>query len=86
MTEAQESGGADSAPIVSVGADVDVESLVAEIKAEVARKADAGLYPPELMVHVNRDPLAMAVMALRDGMCALVQAIASRSAVVGRCR
>ena len=66
MTEAQESGGADSAPIVSVGADVDVESLVAEIKAEVARKAEAGLYPPELMVHVNRDPLAMAVMALRD--------------------
>jgi hypothetical protein len=65
MTEAQETGGADGAPIVSIGADVDVEALVAEVKAEVARKAEAGFYPPELLVEVNQDSLGVAVVALR---------------------
>lgn len=36
----------------STEASVDVEALVAEIKAEVARKAEEGLYPPELMVEL----------------------------------
>ena len=31
---------------------VDVEALVAEIKAEVARKAEEGLYPPELLIEL----------------------------------
>jgi SAM-dependent methyltransferase len=64
--EHQTTAGAEGPPIVSVGADVDVQALVEEVQAEVARKVQAGLYPPELMIEVNQDPLGMAVVALRD--------------------
>ena len=67
MTEEPQATGVSGAPpIISVGADVDVQALVEEVQAEVARKVEAGLYPPELMIEVNQDPLGMAVVALRD--------------------
>jgi len=67
MTEEQRTAdGAVAPPIISVGADVDVQALVEEVQAEVARKLEAGVYPPELMREVNQDRLGMAVMALRD--------------------
>ena len=40
-------------PIVSIGADVDVRALVEQIQLEVARKAEAGLYPPELLMDIE---------------------------------
>jgi SAM-dependent methyltransferase len=58
----------DDNPIVSIGASVDVEALVAQIKAEVARKAEEGVYPPELMIELvaSTDRLASAVEAVRN--------------------
>jgi hypothetical protein len=54
--------------IVSVGAEVDVQALTAEIKAEVARKIAEGVYPPELLEELRQasDPLAGALNALAD--------------------
>jgi SAM-dependent methyltransferase len=55
-------------PIVSIGADVDVRALVGQIQSEVARKVEAGLYPPELLMDIEagNDPLGAALLALRD--------------------
>jgi SAM-dependent methyltransferase len=55
-------------PIVSIGADVDVRALVEQIQLEVARKAEAGLYPPELLMDIeaSNEPLGAALLALRD--------------------
>jgi SAM-dependent methyltransferase len=55
-------------PIVSIGADIDVQALVEEIQAEVARKADAGLYPLDLMLDIeaSHEPLGLALIGLRD--------------------
>jgi O-antigen chain-terminating methyltransferase len=55
-------------PIASIGAQVDVAKLVAEIKAEVERKAEAGVYPPDLMVELaaSSDRLVSAVDAVQS--------------------
>jgi hypothetical protein len=53
--------------IVSVGADIDAAVLEDEIRAEVARKERAGIYPPELLLGVVPD-------SLRDRMDALAGA------------
>lgn len=65
---ATEGVNAGDAPIASIGASVDVEALVAQIKAEVARKAEEGVYPPELMIELvaSTDRLASAVEAVRN--------------------
>lgn len=55
-------------PIVSIGADVDVRAIVAEVKAEVARKAALDMYPPDLMAELvaSSDKLMGAVEAVRN--------------------
>jgi SAM-dependent methyltransferase len=55
-------------PIASIGANVDVVALVTEIKAEVARKAEAGVYPPDLMVELaaSSDRLVSVVDAVQS--------------------
>jgi hypothetical protein len=40
--------------LISVGADVDVGALMADVRAEVARKRKAGLYPPEIAMEVDQ--------------------------------
>lgn len=59
---------ADDDPIVSIGADVDVRAIVAQVKAEVARKAEQNLYPPDLMAELiaSSDKLLGAVEAVRN--------------------
>ena len=60
--------GSDESPIASIGANVDVAALVAEIKAEVARKAEEGVYPPDLMTELaaSSDRLVSIVDAVRS--------------------
>lgn len=38
---------------VAIGADVDVGTLMAEIRAEVQRKREAGLYPPAILAELD---------------------------------
>lgn len=59
---------AEEEPIVSIGADVDVRAIVAEVKAEVARKAEQDLYPPDLMAELiaSSDKLLGAVESVRN--------------------
>lgn len=59
---------------VAVGADVDVRALMAEVHAEVERKKQAGLYPPEVLEELDLigagtadDALTRAVLGLRHG-------------------
>lgn len=69
MAEQDPTRGGAEVPIVSVGADVDVVKLVDEIRAEVTRKAAAGLYLPEPMLDIEAaaaDPLDTRLLALRD--------------------
>lgn len=38
---------------LSVGTDVDVEALMADIRSEVTRKREAGLYPPDVLAEID---------------------------------
>lgn len=55
-------------PIVSIGADVDVRTIVEEVKGEVRRKAEEGAYPTDLMMELiaSNDRLLQAVEAVRN--------------------
>jgi len=52
--------------IASVGADLDVRLLEAEIQAEVARKRREGVYSADLLLAVAADPVADLMFALGD--------------------
>jgi len=52
--------------IASVGADLDVRRLEAEIQAEVARKRREGVYSADLLLAVAADPVADLMFALGD--------------------
>jgi SAM-dependent methyltransferase len=62
---------------ISVGADVDVRELMREIREEVERKRQAGLYPPDLLEELDTvpgsDALADADEALNRAMVLLRQ-------------
>lgn len=59
---------------LSIGADVDVRELMAEIRAEVARKRRQGMYPPEVLEELETgtggqtadDRLALSLMRVRQ--------------------
>ncbi|MBO0728171.1 MAG: class I SAM-dependent methyltransferase [Acidimicrobiaceae bacterium] len=59
-------GGGGDLPLITVGAEVDAGSLLAEIQREVERKKEAGLYPPALMtgLELADDPLEWALDGL----------------------
>ena len=52
--------------IASVGADLDVRLLEAEIQAEVARKRQEGVYSADLLLAVAADPFTELMFALGD--------------------
>jgi SAM-dependent methyltransferase len=52
--------------ITSVGADLDVQVLEREIRAEVARKRQEGVYSADLLMAVATDPVADLMFALGD--------------------
>jgi 2-polyprenyl-3-methyl-5-hydroxy-6-metoxy-1,4-benzoquinol methylase len=54
----------EAGPVLSIGADVDIEELNREVRAAVWRKAEAGEYPPELAIDLQADPLVAAMDAL----------------------
>jgi len=58
----------DEGAIVSIGADIDVQALVEEIRAEISRKAAAGLYPADLLQPSAAEPDRFRVLlaATRD--------------------
>ncbi|MDQ6901166.1 MAG: hypothetical protein M3072_16995 [Candidatus Dormibacteraeota bacterium] len=56
------------APPVLIGADIDTAALVNEIKADVQRRAEQGLYPPDLLTELraSSDPVLAAALDVRD--------------------
>ncbi|MBO0727962.1 MAG: class I SAM-dependent methyltransferase [Acidimicrobiaceae bacterium] len=50
------SDGSARLPLITVGAEVDAGSMLAEIQREVERKKEAGLYPPALMAELELAP------------------------------
>lgn len=57
----------EDAPVL-IGADIDARALVEEIKADVQRKADQGLYPSDLLseLRASSDPVLAAALDVRD--------------------
>lgn len=51
-----------------IGADIDARALVDEIKADVQRKAEQGLYPSDLLIELraSSDPVLAAALDVRD--------------------
>ncbi len=56
------------APPVLIGADIDATALVNEIKGDVQRKAEQGLYPPDLLTELKAgsDPVLAAALDVQD--------------------
>jgi SAM-dependent methyltransferase len=61
-------------PDVEIGADVDVARIMSDIRSEIARKREAGLYPPEVLEEFDaavsstgkEDALSTALMTVRQ--------------------
>ncbi|MBO0727617.1 MAG: class I SAM-dependent methyltransferase [Acidimicrobiaceae bacterium] len=72
--------------LITVGAEVDADSLLAEIQRDVERKKEAGLYPPALMAELEllHDPLEWSLDGLvRSAKLEQEPRLASHHRIVG---